>query len=93
MIQQRAALKDGVHEMTLDHLEDVKEVMASAFLQNNEIWSSFTIKKEDILEFFDRLIRGHLASQQRTKELYGDHICHCMVLASLPRSMSSGEES
>lgn len=93
MIQQRAAMKDGIYEMTLDHLEDVKEMMACSFLEKNEIWSSFSIQKEDILEFFDRLIRGHLASQERSKKLYGDNICHSMVLPPSFRSMSSTEES
>lgn len=53
-------LADGCYEMSLDHLEDVKHIMTEGFLTKNEIWSSFDINKEYIVQFFDKLLRGHL---------------------------------
>lgn len=43
MNDTKKTLADGTHEMTLEHVEEIKHIMAHAFLQNNEIWSSFKI--------------------------------------------------
>lgn len=33
-------LPDGCYELTEEHLDDVKVLMADAFLSNNKIWSA-----------------------------------------------------
>jgi hypothetical protein len=48
--------------MTEEHIEAVKETLTAGFLEKNEIWSSFCLKREDVLTFFDRVIRSHMAA-------------------------------
>jgi hypothetical protein len=36
-------IKDGAYEMAAEDIEQVKELMASGFKENNMIWKAFSI--------------------------------------------------
>lgn len=45
---QEVKLKEGLSPITLEHVSLVKQVMADAFLENNDVWKSFVMSREEI---------------------------------------------
>lgn len=81
-------LPDGCYELKEEHLDDVKVLMADAFLSNNKIWSSAQLDRDQLIQFFHNVILEHLESQEQVRRDGLPHAVINFVLIILSRFTS-----
>lgn len=75
--------KDGINQMTMEHSEELKHTIASVIASNHSFLKYVTVSRENLLKWSEKIICDHLASQERTRALYGNGLTHCNVLKFL----------
>ena len=53
-------LPNGVHEMKMEHLEDISNILTDEFITNNSIWSSANLTRDQLKKFFTDEVIDHL---------------------------------